>query len=56
MPYTQKDEVLAAAKKDKRITTEDYLKLEKHFNTTQTTNNNLNNNLGYGVTEKITIV
>ena len=42
MPYTQKDEVLAAAKKDKRITTEDYLKLEKHFNTTQTTDNNLN--------------
>ena len=42
MPYTQKDEVLAAAKKDKRITTEDYLKLEKHFNTAQSTNNNLN--------------
>ena len=42
MPYTQKDEVLAAAKKDKRITTDDYLKLEKHFNTTQTTDNNLN--------------
>ena len=42
MPYTQKDEVLAAAKKDKRITTDDYLKLEKHFNTAQTTDNNLN--------------
>ena len=42
MPYTQKDEVLAAAKKDKRITSQDYLKLEKHFNTTQTTDNNLN--------------
>ena len=42
MPYTQKDEVLAAAKKDKRITTDDYLKLEKHFNTVQTTDNNLN--------------
>jgi hypothetical protein len=42
MPYTQKDEVLAAAKKDKRITADDYLKLEKHFNTTQTTDNNLN--------------
>ena len=42
MPYTQKDEVLAAAQKDKRITTDDYLKLEKHFNTVQTTDNNLN--------------
>ena len=42
MPYTQKDEVLAAAKKDKRITTDDYLKLEKHFNAAQTTDNNLN--------------
>jgi len=42
MPYTQKDEVLAAALKDKRITKNDYLKLEKHFNTVQTTDNNLN--------------
>jgi len=42
MPYTQKDEVLAAAEKDKRITTDDYLKLEKHFNAVQTTDNNLN--------------
>ena len=42
MPYTQKEEVLAAALKDKRITKDDYLKLEKHFNTVQTTDNNLN--------------
>ena len=42
MPYTQKEEVLAAARKDKRITAEDLLKLEKHFNSTQTTDNNLN--------------
>jgi len=44
MPYTQKDEVLAAALKDKRITKDDYLKLEKHFNATQTTDNNANKN------------
>jgi len=42
IPYTQKEEVLAAARKDKRITAEDLLKLEKHFNSTQTTDNNLN--------------
>jgi len=42
MPYTQKEEVLEAARKDKRITAEDLLKLEKHFNSTQTTDNNLN--------------
>ena len=42
MPYTQKDEVLAAAEKDKRITAKDLVKLEKHFDTTQTTNNNAN--------------
>ena len=42
MPYTQKDEVLAAAEKDKRITAKDLVKLEKHFNTTQTTENNAN--------------
>ena len=33
MPYAQKDEVLAAAKKDKRITAEDLVKLENHFKT-----------------------
>ena len=33
MPFTQKDEVLAAAKKDKRITAEDLVKLENHFKT-----------------------
>jgi len=42
MPYEQKDEVLAAAQKDKRITADDLVKLEKHFNATQTTDNNLN--------------
>ena len=42
MPYEKKDEVLAAAQKDKRITADDLLKLEKHFNATQTTDNNLN--------------
>jgi len=42
MPYTQKEEVLAAALKDKRITKDDYLELEKHFNAVQTTDNNLN--------------
>ena len=42
MPYEQKDEVLAAAQKDKRITADDLVKLEKHFNATQNTDNNLN--------------
>ena len=45
MPYTQKEEVLAAALKDKRITKDDYLKLEKHFNTVQTTDNNANKDI-----------
>lgn len=45
MPYTQKDEVLAAAEKDKRITAKDLVKLEKHFNTVQTTDNNANKNI-----------
>jgi len=42
MPYTQKDEVLAAAEKDKRITAQDLVKLENHFNSAKTTDNNVN--------------
>ena len=42
MPFTQKDEVLAAAQKDKRITAQDLVKLEKHFDAAKTTDNNVN--------------
>jgi len=39
MPFTQKDEVLAAAEKDKRITAQDLLKLENHFNSEKSSTN-----------------
>ena len=39
MPYTQKDEALAAAEKDKRITAQDLLKLENHFNSEKSSTN-----------------
>ena len=39
MPFTQKDEVLAAAKKDKRITADDLVKLENHFNSKKSSTN-----------------